>query len=139
MSVNDDCFSVLARCAASISVGGSAIVSYDSGVDHSRVDLIEKSTLCWAGRIEFIEQSDQELCDSIEQGEVQRLRFDGSESVPESVRRVAPKHFVFIAEQPVLSEDFELFWYVIEQSISFDYHRYGNLGPRAEEPRTAVH
>jgi RHH-type proline utilization regulon transcriptional repressor/proline dehydrogenase/delta 1-pyrroline-5-carboxylate dehydrogenase len=29
-------------------------------------------------------------------------------------------------------------WYVVEQSISFDYHRYGNLGPRASEPRSPV-
>jgi hypothetical protein len=29
----------------------------------------------------------------------------------------------------------ELPWYVQEQSISHDYHRYGNLGRRAAEPR----
>jgi len=28
-----------------------------------------------------------------------------------------------------------LLWYVVEQSISFDYHRYGNLGPRSTEKR----
>jgi RHH-type proline utilization regulon transcriptional repressor/proline dehydrogenase/delta 1-pyrroline-5-carboxylate dehydrogenase len=29
----------------------------------------------------------------------------------------------------------ELLWYLREQSISFDYHRYGNLGRRAGELR----
>ena len=29
----------------------------------------------------------------------------------------------------------ELLWYVREQSISHDYHRYGNLGARASEAR----
>jgi RHH-type proline utilization regulon transcriptional repressor/proline dehydrogenase/delta 1-pyrroline-5-carboxylate dehydrogenase len=28
-----------------------------------------------------------------------------------------------------------LLWYVEEQSLSNDYHRYGNLGPRADEQR----
>ena len=32
----------------------------------------------------------------------------------------------------------ELLWYVQEQSVSFDYHRYGNLGVRAGEPRAEV-
>ena len=29
----------------------------------------------------------------------------------------------------------ELLWYAQEQSISLNYHRYGNLGPRFEEQR----
>ena len=32
----------------------------------------------------------------------------------------------------------ELLWYVREQSISTDYHRYGNLGIRADEERAEV-
>ncbi len=32
----------------------------------------------------------------------------------------------------------ELLWYVREQSISTDYHRYGNLGIRADEARAQV-
>jgi RHH-type transcriptional regulator, proline utilization regulon repressor / proline dehydrogenase / delta 1-pyrroline-5-carboxylate dehydrogenase len=32
----------------------------------------------------------------------------------------------------------ELLWYVREQSISTDYHRYGNLGVRAAETRAEV-
>jgi RHH-type proline utilization regulon transcriptional repressor/proline dehydrogenase/delta 1-pyrroline-5-carboxylate dehydrogenase len=29
-------------------------------------------------------------------------------------------------------------WYLREQSISTDYHRYGNLGSRADEARADV-
>ena len=29
----------------------------------------------------------------------------------------------------------ELLWYVREQSVSTSYHRYGNLGQRADEER----
>jgi RHH-type transcriptional regulator, proline utilization regulon repressor / proline dehydrogenase / delta 1-pyrroline-5-carboxylate dehydrogenase len=31
-----------------------------------------------------------------------------------------------------------LIWYVQEQSISADYHRYGNLGARETEARAPV-
>ena len=31
--------------------------------------------------------------------------------------------------------DMPLLWYLREQSISFDYHRYGTLGDRATEER----
>ena len=37
---------------------------------------------------------------------------------------------------PVLAAGrIELLWYLREQSISWDYHRYGNLGERANERR----
>ena len=29
----------------------------------------------------------------------------------------------------------ELMWYVREQSVCVDYHRYGNLGARGDESR----
>jgi RHH-type proline utilization regulon transcriptional repressor/proline dehydrogenase/delta 1-pyrroline-5-carboxylate dehydrogenase len=52
------------------------------------------------------------------------------------VRRAAHEANVFIADAPVLAEGrIELLWYLREQSVSFDYHRYGNLGPRSGEAR----
>jgi RHH-type proline utilization regulon transcriptional repressor/proline dehydrogenase/delta 1-pyrroline-5-carboxylate dehydrogenase len=137
-SPGDSCWGLLARCAAAIAVNGSAIVSIHPAVDHQIVETIEKLTLNFAGKLEFIEQSDQQLVEAIENGEVQRLRYDGAEDVPDSIRRTAPKNFVFIADQSVSLDDHELLWYVLEQSVSFDYHRYGNLGPRSEEPRSPV-
>ena len=44
-----------------------------------------------------------------------------------------------VVSVPVSSEGrLELLWYVQEQSISIDYHRYGNLGQRAAEERAGV-
>jgi hypothetical protein len=41
-----------------------------------------------------------------------------------------------VVSVPVSGEGrLELLWYVQEQSISIDYHRYGNLGQRAAEER----
>jgi RHH-type proline utilization regulon transcriptional repressor/proline dehydrogenase/delta 1-pyrroline-5-carboxylate dehydrogenase len=41
-----------------------------------------------------------------------------------------------IADWPVLQHGrIELLWYVREQSLCVDYHRYGNLGIRTAEQR----
>ena len=45
----------------------------------------------------------------------------------------------FVADEPVMTHGrIELLWYVEEQSISDSYHRYGNLGSRANEDRIEV-
>ncbi len=44
---------------------------------------------------------------------------------------------VYISDAPVTPHGrVELLWYVEEQSVCFDYHRYGNLGVRATEKRS---
>ena len=44
-----------------------------------------------------------------------------------------------VVSKPVSAEGrLELLWYLREQSISTDYHRYGNLGLRADEERAVV-
>jgi RHH-type proline utilization regulon transcriptional repressor/proline dehydrogenase/delta 1-pyrroline-5-carboxylate dehydrogenase len=102
------------------------------------IDALEQLTLPWAGRIEFIDESDQELENGLRSGVVPRLRYACPSRVPESIRRAANENFVFIADAPVVASHLELLWYVVEQSISFDYHRYGNLGPRADEARALI-
>ena len=68
-----------------------------------------------------------------------RVRFAAADRVPAVVQQAAAVSGVYLASQPVLIEGHvELLWYVQEQSISFDYHRYGNLGPRSGEERAAV-
>ena len=43
---------------------------------------------------------------------------------------------MYLATEPVLSEGrIELLWYLREQSVCVDYHRYGNLGARVDEQR----
>ena len=46
---------------------------------------------------------------------------------------------IYVSRAPVLVEGrVELLWYIEEQSISHDYHRYGNLGHRQDEERSPV-
>jgi len=65
-----------------------------------------------------------------------RLRYATPERVPETICRAANEACIYVADARVLSEGrLELLWYVEEQSLSNDYHRYGNLGPRFKEKR----
>ena len=55
------------------------------------------------------------------------------------VRRSIGDHGIYTADAPVLAEGgIERLWNVTEQSISDDYHRYGNLGARSGEARKPV-
>ena len=132
----DQMLDIAARCSAAVAANCRAILSHPPSVHEDTVAALEKLTYEWAGRIEFLEESDQELIYSIEHGQVARLRYASPTRVPESVRRIANRKQVFIADQKVsMLGRIELLWYVMEQSISFDYHRYGNLGPRSGEKR----
>jgi RHH-type proline utilization regulon transcriptional repressor/proline dehydrogenase/delta 1-pyrroline-5-carboxylate dehydrogenase len=72
-------------------------------------------------------------------GATRRIRYAHHSRVPETIRRASAESYVYIADAPVLAEGrIELLWYLQEQSLSHIYHRYGNLGRRAEEPRAQV-
>jgi len=102
----------------------------------STLAVLEKLTAEWAGQIEFLEESDVEFFQAIELRLVSRIRFLANEPVAESLLRAANRHHVYVADQPVSEVGaIELLRYVMEQSISFDYHRYGNLGSRSNEKR----
>jgi RHH-type proline utilization regulon transcriptional repressor/proline dehydrogenase/delta 1-pyrroline-5-carboxylate dehydrogenase len=127
---------IVLRAAATKAVGGRCLISTAPGVHPKWVQLLHDLTESWAGDIEFLEQSDDELTEMIEWGGVARIRYAEASRVPMQVRRAVVGRFIHIADAPVLSVGrIELLWYVQEQSISRDYHRYGNLGSRAAEPR----
>ncbi|HEX5221750.1 MAG TPA: hypothetical protein VFZ59_19450, partial [Verrucomicrobiae bacterium] len=68
-----------------------------------------------------------------------RVRYAAPDRVPIEVLRAANEAGGIAVSVPVSAEGrLELLWYVHEQSISTDYHRYGNLGLRAEEKRAEV-
>jgi RHH-type proline utilization regulon transcriptional repressor/proline dehydrogenase/delta 1-pyrroline-5-carboxylate dehydrogenase len=72
-------------------------------------------------------------------GEIERVRYPARERVPPSIFAAVPGSGVYLAAAPVLAEGrVELLWYLREQSISRDYHRYGNLGRRGEEARATL-
>ena len=136
---SDQWLDILCRAVAVIATGGRAAISQPPHVHSDKVELLETLTHAWAGDLEFVEESDDELADSIEQGWVDRVRYSSATHVPINVRKAATARFVYIADSPVTRIGrVELLWYVREQSLCIDYHRYGNLGFRADEPRAEV-
>jgi RHH-type proline utilization regulon transcriptional repressor/proline dehydrogenase/delta 1-pyrroline-5-carboxylate dehydrogenase len=133
----DSWVDVFARAAAARAVGCRAIVSAAPGVATEKIELLHDLTEPWAADIEFVEQSDEELIDSLSRLEIGRLRYAAPDRVPIEVRVAAIDQLVHVADSRVLAEGrIELLWYLEEQSVCIDYHRYGNLGARIDEPRS---
>ncbi len=134
---DDSGFDVFARAAAAHAAGAKIVVSVAHDDRSAIVDALEHATELWGGSIEFIEESDDELAAAIREGRCDRLRYAARDRVPEVVLRAIGDSGVYVACAPVLAEGrVELLWYLREQSISFDYHRYGTLGDRAAEDRS---
>jgi RHH-type proline utilization regulon transcriptional repressor/proline dehydrogenase/delta 1-pyrroline-5-carboxylate dehydrogenase len=135
----DSPFDVRARILASGIAGCRITVSLAPGLDDCLFDSAHEAPHAWSHPPELIEESDAELVAAITGHQCDRVRYAAASRVPEIVRRAATEAHVFIADAPVLAEGrVELLWYVQEQSVSFDYHRYGNLGTRTGEVRAAL-
>ena len=141
---SDTAFEILARVAAARSVGCRVTVSLLPAMDSGSVAAkllrwLDHATESWAADIEFVEESDLELAVAIENGRARRVRYAAPDRVPNVIRQSASLHDCYVADEPVLTEGrIELLWYLEEQSISDNYHRYGNLGDRINEERAAV-
>jgi RHH-type proline utilization regulon transcriptional repressor/proline dehydrogenase/delta 1-pyrroline-5-carboxylate dehydrogenase len=134
---NDTLFDVFARVCAAKTAGCRITVSTPSDIDSSAAKLLEEHTHSWAAAIEFVEESDERLAQVIRQHRTDRVRYAAPDRVPEVVRRAVAETGLYVAAAPVLAVGrIELLWYLREQSLCVDYHRYGNLGARADEPRS---
>jgi RHH-type proline utilization regulon transcriptional repressor/proline dehydrogenase/delta 1-pyrroline-5-carboxylate dehydrogenase len=137
--LDDTLSEIFCRAAAARAAGCRATVSSPlalSGPARGAVELLDKLTDSWGAAIEFIEEDDAALAEAIRTGRVARIRYATADRVPSSVREAAAEALQYVADTPVsLCGRVELLWYLREQSISHVYHRYGNLGIRAEERR----
>jgi RHH-type proline utilization regulon transcriptional repressor/proline dehydrogenase/delta 1-pyrroline-5-carboxylate dehydrogenase len=136
---HDTAFDVFARACAARVTGARVLISHSADQPHPALSVLETVTESWAGNIEFIEETEAALADLIRQMPAhphERIRFGAPALVPDLLHRAAAESGVYLADQPVLAHGrIELLFYVREQSISHDYHRYGNLGARANQPR----
>jgi RHH-type proline utilization regulon transcriptional repressor/proline dehydrogenase/delta 1-pyrroline-5-carboxylate dehydrogenase len=139
VSPEDTWFEVFARACAARVAGCPITVSSLPDADAAHVDLLQELTEPWAGSIEFVEETDGALAEIIRQQQTDRVRFADDDRVPPVVRRAAAETGLYLATEPVLMEGrVELLSYLREKSLCVDYHRYGNLGARADEPRAPV-
>ena len=133
---DDTAFEVFARAAAACATGARTTVSYSPGDRSPAVQALEHVTETWGAAIEFVEETDEQLAAVIEGRLTDRVRYAARDRIPEIVHRAVGETGVYIAGAPVQAEGrLELMWYLREQSLSFEYHRYGTLGDRAEEER----
>ncbi len=135
---DDDAFEIFARVCAAKTVGCRITVSSPRGLSSPAVKMLDELTDLWGANIEFVEESDDELAAVIRARGTDRVRYAGDRA-PEVVLRAVGDSGIYVVRAPVLVEGrIELLWYVQEQSISHNYHRYGNLGARQHEARSPV-
>jgi RHH-type proline utilization regulon transcriptional repressor/proline dehydrogenase/delta 1-pyrroline-5-carboxylate dehydrogenase len=136
---DDTPFEIVARVAAARTAGCRITISKPPGFQSALLKDLHRRTESWAGAIEFVEESDESLAAAIRHHAADRVRYASPSRVPQLVHQAANERQVYIATAPVLAAGrVELLWYVYEQSISFDYHRYGNLGARSGESRAPL-
>ena len=135
---DDDWCGVVARVAAARVTGARVLASFAPGCPRAWHESLDAWTESWAGGIELVEQPDDAVAALVPRPDV-RIRYDGRSLVPVAIRRAAAAVGQWIADPPVVSAGrVELLWVLREQSISHDYHRYGNLGRRVGERRRAI-
>jgi RHH-type proline utilization regulon transcriptional repressor/proline dehydrogenase/delta 1-pyrroline-5-carboxylate dehydrogenase len=139
VDAHDSAFDVFARACAAHVAGCRVVISTPPGLDSTAVRRLEQLTESWAGAIEFVEETDAQLAAAIAAGQVDRVRYAAPDRASLEVLQAGNAANGCVVSVPVSAEGrLELLWYVREQSISTDYHRYGNLGIRADEPRAEV-
>ena len=135
----DSATDLLIAAAAAAAVGCRAVLSCHAAVDAAVVQVAELATAEWAGRVEWIEEDDSELAEAIAGGDVDRLRLLSAAALAPAIAAAIREAFVPVLGMPVSSDGrIEALWYVQEQSLCHQYHRYGNLGRRSEEKRRPV-
>ena len=135
----DSLFDLFARVCAARTAGCRVTVSTPPNLPSADVELLDELTDPWGASIEFLRESDAELAAVIAAGQTERVRYAAWDRAPREVLRSVGASGIFVARTPVLAEGrVELLWYLREQSISHNYHRYGNLGERSDEKRRPV-
>jgi RHH-type proline utilization regulon transcriptional repressor/proline dehydrogenase/delta 1-pyrroline-5-carboxylate dehydrogenase len=131
LHLDDNLFDALARVAASKIAGCKTLASVPKGLDNKVTDfLYDIQGRRFLGDVSIVRQSDEDLTDMIP--EIHRIRYASPDRVPEEIFQAASKTGFFISRSKVSMEGrIELLQYFQEQSICFNFHRYGNLGERA--------
>ena len=127
---SDSLFEVLARTAACLITGCTPIVSVPPGLSGVVPTFLESHNGKKFFRDALVtEQTDEDLCAMIPK--IARIRYAHPDRVPAVVYERAADTGFYISRLPVFMEGrIELLQYLQEQSVSNNYHRYGNLGER---------
>ena len=126
----DELFDVLARIAATLISGCRLGVSIPLGLDNRITTfLLGREGKKLLGDVPVMFESDNDLAKRITTAG--RIRYGAPDRVSHDLLREAAKNGHYISRTEVMMEGrIELLQYFREQSVSHDYHRYGNLGER---------
>jgi RHH-type proline utilization regulon transcriptional repressor/proline dehydrogenase/delta 1-pyrroline-5-carboxylate dehydrogenase len=129
---DDSFFDLLARVAAARALACGFVLSVPPKTRVRGLDWLRGVLDGVAQGPEVIEESDRALAEAVGAGRVARLRYAAPDRVSGAVLAAANTRGLFVARAPVLPEGrVELLWYLREQSVSRDYHRYGDVDQNA--------
>lgn len=117
-----DIFRIFAAC---LTCNTPLEVSYDSSLYNYRE---------FGSLLKIIDETDEAFIERIKIGGFRRIRMTTNPS--EKLKITALENRCYIDSSPVLANGrYELLNYLRELSVSYDYHRFGNLGVREAELR----
>jgi RHH-type proline utilization regulon transcriptional repressor/proline dehydrogenase/delta 1-pyrroline-5-carboxylate dehydrogenase len=125
---DDSLFEILARITAGIISGCDLLVSIYPDMPCPAMEFLRNRGLeLFLGKGKIITQSDELLIDNL--NPVHRIRYAAPDRVPGVLFRAAAETGIYIARTEVLMEGrLELLHYFRNQSVCYNYHRYGSLG-----------
>ena len=128
---------IILRIAATILTGNSPQFFLLPGLDPNAESMLCQSRLYQLSRGNVASRDEKIFIDRIREGQVSRLRLSDTTKLPALTTAAAHEAGVAIIDAPVSFNGMvELAWYFQEQSLSANYHRYGNLGTRSDELRS---
>ena len=136
LHADDSLFETLIRIAAALIAKCKVEVSLPPDFKNSVSEFLsgtEGKRLC--DSVEICTETDETLAERLlitnKTAKIDRLRYAHPDRVPQIIHQAAAKLGKHISRHVPLSEGrIEMLRYLREQSISIDYHRYGNLGER---------
>jgi RHH-type proline utilization regulon transcriptional repressor/proline dehydrogenase/delta 1-pyrroline-5-carboxylate dehydrogenase len=127
---NDTLDEMIASIAAVKMAGAKLTVSIPSGSYTPELSWLvaNRSSFLDAEDL-FVIEDEAQLLRTIDRSE--RIRFLRAENITQTFYQKVADRARYIASEPFIAHGrIELMHYFIEQSISYSYHRYGNLGLR---------
>jgi RHH-type proline utilization regulon transcriptional repressor/proline dehydrogenase/delta 1-pyrroline-5-carboxylate dehydrogenase len=117
-------------CAAALTCGAKVEISWTS--KSNPFHWLELAPL-----FRVVEETEEQFLDRLRAGKIERVRL--IEPASQALLAAAAESATHIIDDPVLANGrLELLHYLREVSLSFDYHRYGNLGLREGELRKPI-
>ena len=139
VDASDQLANALVAVSAAVAADAQVTLSIDPGLGAETREMLQSPADYVPGLIDPLEETEGELVDRIEHGDVGRLRLMRSMDAKSPILAACAAAFVTTIDEPVLQEGrIECLRYMDEQSVSHDYHRYGNLGRRSLEERRDV-